>query len=60
MHAVEIEETARKLMDAHGAKALAEAAQKAAALERAGDKAQADDWRRVEAALRHLRGPHAS
>ena len=60
MLAVEIEESARKLMEAYGSQALAEAAQKARALEEAGDRAQAADWRKIEAALREMRGPRAS
>jgi hypothetical protein len=32
------------------------AAQKAAAFEKAGDKEQAETWRRVEAALMQMRG----
>jgi len=57
MHATEIQEYARQLLEAHGAKAVAEAAQKAVAFERAGDKKQAETWRRVEAALMLMRGP---
>ena len=51
---------ARHLFEAQGAKAIAEAAQKAAAFEKAGDALQAKHWRRVEAALREMRGPHES
>jgi hypothetical protein len=60
MQAVEIQDHARKMMAAHGAKALAEAAQKAKAFEDAGQKDQAQDWRRIEEALRQMRGPRAS
>ncbi|MGE0626660.1 MAG: hypothetical protein AB7O43_02465 [Hyphomicrobiaceae bacterium] len=60
MHATEIQEHARKLFDAHGAKAVAEAAQRAAALERQGDRDDARDWRRIEAALRLMNGPRES
>lgn len=59
MQAVEIQDHARKLMAAHGAKAIAEAAQKASALEKQGEKEQAQDWRRVEAALMQMQGPRA-
>ena len=58
MHTTEIQEYARQLLEAHGAKAIAEAAQKAAAYEKQGDKEQAQTWRRVEAALLLMRGPH--
>ena len=57
MHTTEIQEYARQLLEAHGAKATAEAAQKAVAFERAGDTEQAQAWRRVEAALMLMRGP---
>lgn len=60
MLAVEIQDHARKLLAAHGARALAEAAQKAKALEDAGKKDEAQDWRRIEAALRQLSGPRAT
>lgn len=60
MQASVIQEHARKLYEAHGPKALAEAAQKAAALESKGDRASAGDWRRVEAALKLMRGPRES
>jgi hypothetical protein len=56
MQATEIQQHAPKLYEAHGAKAIAEAAQKAAALERTRD-ASARDWRRIEAALRQMQGP---
>ncbi len=60
MDAVEIQDHARRLKAAHGDGAVAEAAQKAAALEKAGDAQQAKDWRRIEAALRQMQGPHSS
>lgn len=57
MQITEIQEYARQLLEAHGAKATAEAAQKAVAFEKAGNKEQAQIWRRVEAALLLMRGP---
>lgn len=60
MHAIEIQEHTRKLKDAHGDKAILEAAEKARELEEAGDREQAENWRRIEAALMQLRGPHES
>lgn len=60
MQAIEIQEHARKLKDAHGDKAVLEAAQKARELEEAGDREQAETWRRIEAALMQMRGPHLS
>jgi len=40
--------------------AEAEAAQKAASFDTAGDKAQANFWRRVGEALQEMRGPRES
>ena len=57
MQATEIHAHARKLLDAHGSKAIVEAARKAIELETSGNRPQAETWRRIEAALRHLRGP---
>ncbi|HTR14664.1 MAG TPA: hypothetical protein VMI72_15780 [Roseiarcus sp.] len=55
-----ITEYARQLMEAHGHRAIAEAAQRAVACERQEDKEGAQTWRRVEAALREMRGPRES
>jgi len=60
MNAVEIQAHARKLYEAHGTKALAEAAQTIRALEERGDKNLAQDWRRIQSALQQLRGPGVS
>jgi hypothetical protein len=60
MHTTEIQEYARQLLEAHGAKAIAEAAQRAAACEKSGDKERAQTWRRVESALLLMRGPRQS
>ena len=60
MKAVDAEEYARKLRAAHGDKAVAEAAQKAVALEQAGQAEEAKDWRQVEKALLNMRGPGES
>lgn len=51
---------ARSLLGAHGEKAELEAAQRAIECERTGDKAQAEDWRRIQNAIKEMRGPHAS
>lgn len=51
-------EYARALYQAHGAKAEAEAAQKATALEDEGEVDQAATWRKVEAAIKGMRAPH--
>lgn len=60
MKATEIHDVARRLFEAHGVPAIAEAAQKAATYEKEGDQDQAEIWRRVEAALKEMRGPHSS
>jgi hypothetical protein len=60
MHAVEIAEQARLMMSALGPRAIAEAARKAQELERQGHDAEAEDWRRIEAALVQLAGPRAT
>jgi len=60
MHTSEIQEFARQLREAHGDKATVEAAQKAMACERVGDKEQAETWRRIESALLLMRGPSQS
>ena len=60
MHAMDIQEHARKLREARGDRALAQAAQKARSFEQQGDTKQAETWRRIEAALRLMQGPHAS
>jgi hypothetical protein len=60
MHEIDVYEYARQLMDAHGDKAVAEVAQKAAALEKQGQGDEAETWRHIEAALKLMRGPHES
>lgn len=60
MDAVEIQSHARQLFDAHGAKALAEAAERIRQFEQHGDKRVVEDWRRIQVALQQLRGPGVS
>lgn len=60
MQAIDVHEHARKLRDARGDLALPEAAQKARGFEERGDTKQAETWRRIEAALRQMQGPHVS
>jgi hypothetical protein len=60
MNETNVSALARHLFETQGAKAIAEAAQKAAFFEQAGDKDQATLWHRVEAVLREIRGPHQS
>ncbi|HEX5998271.1 MAG TPA: hypothetical protein VFZ16_02560 [Hyphomicrobiaceae bacterium] len=56
MPATEIQDYARQLVETHGEKAQVVAAQRATALEQAGDSEQAEDWRRIERALQLMRG----
>jgi hypothetical protein len=60
MHEVDIQDYARRLFEAQGEKAIAEAAQKARALEEKGEREEARTWRHIEDAIKLLRGPHAS
>lgn len=60
MNATDISAVARHLYETEGAKAIAEAAQKAASSTKAGDREQAQFWERVEAVLQEMRGPHQS
>jgi hypothetical protein len=47
-------------LEAHGAQAVVEAAQKAINFEMQGENEQAQTWRYIEAALKLTRGPHQS
>jgi hypothetical protein len=60
MREIEIHDYARQLLEAHGARAIAEAAQKAISLEQQGDFERAKDWRHIEDAIKLMRGPHQS
>jgi hypothetical protein len=60
MQEIDIQDYARQLLEAHGAQAVVDAAQKACALETEGKKDDAEIWRHIEAALKLMRGPHES
>ena len=60
MGELEIHDYARQLLEAHGEMAVVEAAQKACSLEEEGQTEEAETWRGIEAALKLMRGPHAS
>jgi hypothetical protein len=60
MREIEVHDYARQLLEAHGDKALVEAAQKACSLEKQGESEEANTWRRIEAALKLMRGAHVS
>ena len=56
--AIDIQDYARQLLEAHGDKAVAEAARKAFTSEKEGKTEDAETWRRIEAALKLMRGQH--
>ncbi len=56
----EVHDVARRMFEAQGPAAIAEAAQKAVACENENDGEQAELWRKVEAMLKEMRGPHSS
>jgi hypothetical protein len=60
MKELDIQDYARQLLEAHGDKAIAEAAQKAHASEAQGKSEDAKSWRRIESALKLMLGPHQS
>jgi hypothetical protein len=60
MGEIEIHDYARQLLEAHGDKAVVEAAQKACAFEKEGKDEEAETWRHIEAVLKLMRGPHVS
>lgn len=60
MREIEIHDYAQQLLGIHGDKAVAEAAQTAYAYEQQHLNEEAETWRRVEAALKLMRGPHVS
>ncbi len=60
MGEIEIQDYARQLLEAHGDKAVVEAAQMACAFEKEGRDEEAETWRHIEAALMLMRGPHVS
>ena len=57
---IEIHTFARQLLEAHGPRAIAEAAQNAIELESKGEMELARTWRHVEDAMKLMRGPHES
>jgi hypothetical protein len=60
MRELDIHDCARELLEARGAKAVAEAAQNAVKFETEGEHEQAKTWRRIESAMKLMRGPHQS
>jgi len=60
MREIDIHSYARQLLEAHGARAIAEAAQNAIELESKGEMELARTWRHIEDAMKLMRGPHQS
>ena len=61
MQEIDIQDYARQLLEAHGARAaVVEAAQNFIAFENEGKKDDAEIWRHIETALKLMRGPHES
>jgi Ala-tRNA(Pro) deacylase len=60
MRETDIHDYARQLLEAHGDKAIAEVAQRACACQEQHQDEDAETWRRIEAAMKLMRGPHAS
>ena len=60
MNTTDVSSVARHLYLTQGGKAIAEAAQKAAACTKAGDTEQTRFWERVEAVLLEMQGPRQS
>ncbi len=60
MREIEIHTYARQLLEAHGARAIAEAAQNAIELESKGEMELAKTWRHIEDAMKLMLGPHQS
>ncbi len=60
MKATSIVEHARQLLEAHGDKAEAEAAQRAGAKQAEGKAEEAETWRKIRAAIHEMRPPHVS
>jgi hypothetical protein len=57
---VQIHDYARKLLEARGTEAIAEASQKAIGLEKEGLTEEARNWRQIAEAMKQMRGPHQS
>lgn len=56
----QVHNIAKRLVDAHGLKAEAEAAQKFLEAEKAGDDEKIEIWRRVRSAIREMKTAHES
>jgi hypothetical protein len=60
MSETQIHTVARQMLERHGLRAIAEAAQKAQACESHGEAEEAREWRHIAEAMKIMRGPHQS
>jgi hypothetical protein len=60
MQASEVHNFASRLLKEHGDKAQLIAAQRVVECEKRGDRAEAEDWRRIRDTLKEMKGPLAS
>src|SRR5450759_397204 len=60
MQAIETQEYARQLLETHGDRAVVVAAKKACSFEEKGNSNEAKTWRKIETALKLMRGPRQS
>jgi len=60
MRESDIADYAKRLLDAHGGKAEAEAAAKVREFEDKNDSTQAETWRRIRATISEMRGASVS
>lgn len=60
MDIAQVRATAKRLVDVHGWRAEAEAAQKLKELEGTGDTEKVEMWRRIRSLIREMKPPHES
>ena len=60
MREIETQEYAQQLLEMHGNKAIVVAAKKACSFEEIGNNEEGKTWRKIEAALKLMRGPRQS
>lgn len=56
----QIHTIARRMLEQHGAAAIAHAAQNALTCEHKGQVEEADEWRHIKDVMKLMRGPHQS
>jgi hypothetical protein len=60
MQTIETQEYASQWLETHGDKAVVVAAKRARSFEKNGNSEEATTWRKIEAAIKLMRGPHQS